>query len=354
MNQFAVCIFPESVPRGDQVAPLVQAFGRVVHLQAVEDEPLVAPSPAIVEMLQRGRLRLVTPVPLGDQRDRFLALVRDMEERQDDYLNQLALLTLADLHRHARPEAGRSILSDLLRRAAIGEREEEETATRLWQARLVLKLGELFDAQQADLDEALQAIDSRQENLLRELREETDDLFALTDSLQEGGQRTEVMLAHRLKAWSRLFFHRPSLPMPTLFVTAHPAALDTLADRFEAERRQGPRQLTSLELPAFDGTTAVADTPLIDTCPTLRAALSSIDGKNKAAQWAQGATEWAQRVDEVFPQTHGERGRLDLYTFPGLSARQLFLAAFAGERPLSDEAVPSDHPLTLVGVLSAA
>ena len=225
---------------------------------------------------------------------------------------------------------------------------------RLWQARLVLKLGELFDAQQADLDEALQAIDSRQENLLKELREETDDLFALTDSLQEGGQRTEAMLAHRLKAWSRLFFHRPSLPVPTLFVTAHPAALDTLTDRFEAERRQGPRQLASLELPAFDGTTEVADTPLIDTCPTLRAALSSIDGKNKAAQWAQGATEWAQRVDEVFPQTHGERGRLDLYTFPGLSARQLFLAAFAGERPLSDEAVPSDHPLTLVGVLSAA
>ena len=49
-----------------------------------------------------------------------------------------------------------------------------------------------------------------------------------------------------------------------------------------------------------------------------------------------------------------DRGRLDLYAFPGLSARQLFLTAFAGERPLPDETVPAEQPLTLVGVLSAA
>jgi hypothetical protein len=348
MSQFAVCVFPESVPREDQVAPLVQAFGQVVHLQPVEDEPLAAPSPAILELLQAGRLRLVTSVPLGDRRDRFLALVRDMAQRRDDYLSQLALLTLADLHRHSRPESGRSILSGLLSRAAI-DQQEEETAMRLWQARLVLKLGELFDAEQAGLDEALQAIDRRQEYLLRELREETDDLFALTDSLQEGGQRTEAMLAHRLKAWSRLFFHRPSLPAPALFVTAHPAAMDTLADRYEAERRQSPQQLVSLELPVASGTAAVSAAPLIDTCPLLRATLLSADGQNRATDLRQGAADWAHRLDEVSAQVEG-RSRLDLFVFPGMSARQLFLAAFAGERTGPGQ---TDPPPALVGTLTA-
>ena len=351
MSQFAVCVFPESVPREDQVAPLVQAFGQVVHLQPVEDEPLTAPSPAILELLQAGRLRLVTPVPLGDRRDRFLALVRDMAQRRDDYLSQLALLTLADLHRHSRPESGRSILSGLLARAAI-DQQEEETAMRLWQARLVLKLRELFDAEQAGLDEALQAIDHRQGNLLKELREETDELFTLTDSLQEGGQRTEVMLAHRLKAWSRLFFHQPPLPTPALFVTAHPAAMDTLVDRYEAEQRQSPQHLVSLELPAANGTAAVSAAPLIDTCPLLRTALLAADGQDRATSLRQGAAAWAHRLDEVYVQAE-DRSRLDLFAFPGMSARQLFLAAYAGERTGPGQADPPDPPPTLVGTLTA-
>ena len=346
MSQSTACVFPETVPREDQIAPLVQVFAEVVHLQAVEDEPPAAAGALLADLYRRGRLRLVTPAPLGDQRDCFLALVRDMEQRRDDYLSQLALLTLADLHRTGRPESGRSIVSDLLSRAALGDRQDAETATRLWQARLVLKLGELFDAEQAGLNEALQAIDRRQETLLAELREETDELFALTDSLQEGGQRTEAMLSHRLKAWSRLFFHRPQ--PPAVFVTAHRSALETLADGYESLRRQPPQPLVSLELP-----TTQAEPPLIAACPSLRAALAAaLAGKEvTAAAFRQGAAEWVRHLDQVAPSPE-DRCRLDLFECPGISARQLFLGAFAGEREALDTTLPGERPLTLVGALT--
>ncbi len=129
MSQFAVCVFPESVPREDQVAPLYRLWTGCPPATGRGRTP-TAPSPAILELLQAGRLRLVTPVPLGDRRDRFLALVRDMAQRRDDYLSQLALLTLADLHRHSRPESGRSILSGLLgARPSISRRRKQQCAS---------------------------------------------------------------------------------------------------------------------------------------------------------------------------------------------------------------------------------
>lgn len=356
MNQLTVCIFPESVPREDQIVPLVQTFGKVVHLQAVEDEPLIAPSPAIVEMLQHGHLRLVTPVPLGERRDGFLALVRDMEQRGDDYLSQLARLTLANLHHHTGSESGSSILSSLLQHATIGTQEDEETTQRLWQSRLVLKLGELFDAEQAGVDKAMRDIDRRQDALLQELRQESDDLFTLTDNLEENGRYADTMLSHRLKAWTRLFFHRPAPLGSTVFVTAHSAALDTLVDWYEAERHQSSRQFLSLELPATNDTFEVTNAPLIEACPSLEAALTpvSVKGENMAARLRQGAAEWAARLDEIFPQGRNGRGRLDLFAFRGISARHLFLAAFAGEHPFPDDSAPQEQALTLVGTLTTA
>ena len=76
------------------------------------------------------------------------------------------------------------------------------------------------------------------------------------------------------------------------------------------------------------------------------------DGQDRATSLRQGAAAWAHRLDEVYVQAE-DRSRLDLFAFPGMSARQLFLAAYAGERTGPGQADPPDPPPTLVGTLTA-
>ncbi len=267
----------------------------------------------------------------------------------DDYLSQLALLTLADLHRHSRPESGRSILSGLLARAAI-DQQEEETAMRLWQARLVLKLGELFDAEQAGLEEALQAMDRRQENLLKDCAKKQTSCSL--DGQPAGGRPADRGdAAHRLKAWSRMFFHRPSQPTPALFVTAHPAAMDTLG--IATKRSSGRARSTWSVWSCPPPTARPRCRPRRSSTPVRFCARPCWPptGRTGPRACARGGGLGAP-LDEVFVQAE-DRSRLDLFAFPGMSARQLFLAAYAGERTGPGQADPPGPPPTLVGTLTA-
>src|SRR5665647_2121596 len=99
MNNVIACVFPDTCPNEDLFFPLVQVFDQLVYLQAVEDEPLEKDLSThfTEQLLQQGTLQLFTPVPLGEQRQRFLALTGDMQKRQDDYTSQLSMLTLAGL-----------------------------------------------------------------------------------------------------------------------------------------------------------------------------------------------------------------------------------------------------------------
>ena len=101
MNKSIACVFPETLPSERLLFPLLQVFEQVVYMQAIENEPTQqGVTPSFIEHSQQlGRLQRFTPVPLGDQRERFLALVHDMRQRGVDYTSQLSMLTLAGLNR---------------------------------------------------------------------------------------------------------------------------------------------------------------------------------------------------------------------------------------------------------------
>ena len=67
MNKSIACVFPETLPDDRLLFPLVQVFGTLVQMQAVEHEPLdqTLLSPFITDLLQQGRLSFITPVPGG-------------------------------------------------------------------------------------------------------------------------------------------------------------------------------------------------------------------------------------------------------------------------------------------------
>jgi hypothetical protein len=340
MNKSIACAFPETLPDERLLFPLVQVFEQVVYMQAVENEPVGQGSGAdfILRCRQLDWLQFFTSTPLGNQRERFLALVSDLQRRGADYTSQLSMLTLAALHNRDTPESNASIVSGLLQRGDI--KEQDESALLLWQSRLILKLGEIFDIEQAELNMALRRIADRESTLLADLCEEDDSPFILPVNAQDSGQETNGMLRHRLKAWSRLCFHDGNRP-PGILVTRHRTAMDLMQEVFEKRCRQSARQIISLELPCaapLSADDAIPGEPPGLHCPSLRAGLAmltdgvtsvELEGKTMPLL-SEGQAQWSQRLSDHFPEQ--ERCHLDLFFFPGMTAGQLCAVSFDGGR----------------------
>lgn len=340
MNKSIACLFPETLPDERLLFPLVLVFEQVVYMQAIENEPfeygLLAPF--IERCQQLGRLQMFTPSPLGDQRERFLSLVNDMKRRGVDYTSQLSMLTLAGLNRRDHPESKHSILSNLLQRGDIKEKKEADLL--LWQSRLILKLGEFFDIEQAELNTALHEIAGREDTLFAELCEEEDNPFVRRTNMQNTSQETDGILLHRLKAWTRLCFHDGN-PVPGLLVTRHRAAMDLLQEVYENLYRQSARHLISLELPCGpppSGHEGFPDKPLVHECPSLHrtlaacaAGIANTQQKEALEQLIrQDQAQWSQCLSRHFPSGLDEHCVLDLFFFPDISSRQLCVQSFNG------------------------
>ncbi|WP_028319744.1 hypothetical protein [Desulfobulbus elongatus] len=339
MNKSIACVFPETLPDEGFLLPLVQVFGQVVHMQAVENAPpdRSTASAFIKWCRQQDRLHPFTPEPLGDQRERFLALVRDIRRRGDTYLSQLSMLTLADLSRRDNPEPPRAILADLLHGADI--REREATGLMLWQSRLMLELGEAYDIEQAELNDALHAIARRQESLFAELCEEEENPFVLPAAGQDDSPEADTILRHRLKAWTRLCFHGDR-PAPGLLVTRHRTAMDLLQEVYERRWRQSARLLASLELPvpAAGQAGGAEEPPPGGECPALDRLLTEISASGSRLRLTDahdrllrtGLEEWSRATAGPAASLRTEPAILDLFLFPGENPARLWSETFVG------------------------
>jgi hypothetical protein len=114
----------------------------------------------------------------------------------------------------------------------VGAKRGPDPADALFQARVFLQMAQAFDRQQHELQQALAAIDDRQQAMLRELGD--------YEKLPPGASRRTApapdpgahMTAERLAAWARLALQAP--PNDAVLLTGSPAVWDLLADRFPA------------------------------------------------------------------------------------------------------------------------
>ena len=350
------------MPRVEVLFPLVQVFAPVVYLRSVEnDDPEEADqSPLYHAMIDQGLVRFVCPAPLAENRDRFLQLVHDLQHRRDDYAGQLSNLTLAGLGRREGSESKTSIIGTLLKQTGIEQtKEEEQRSMVLWQARLVLKLGEIFDREQEELQEHLNKISDREQGLLEKLREENEQPFSLTRALNNAGSITDGQLRLRLKAWSRLFALGTKQQDPgSIFITTNRETIDQLADHYESIHNRQPGRILSLLLPAGRTSESFAEqrdgfrkegAELLETIDTL---LNHPDTE-KAAPTLEGPdSDWARLLEHHFPAADNGRCILTLYAVPDTSPAHLFLESFGrseDELQLPDSAEQSST--AIIGIL---
>jgi len=337
-NKTSVCIFPDTMPRAEVLFPLVQVFEQVVYLRPVEnDAPAAADlSPLCREMVDLDLVRFDCPAPLLDNRDRFVRLVHDLQHRRDDYAGQLSHLSLAGLGHSGKTETKTSIISTLLKQTGIQEEEDEQRVMLLWQARLLLKLGELFDREQKDLQENLERISVREKGLLDELRKDNKQPFSLNKITTASSEKTEGQLRLRLKAWSRLFGLGSHPITSSVFITTNRDAFDLLNEQYESGHEKHPQQMLNLLLPCSRENDTFAEqltafrNDASDLIAAIHRVLADPELKHEEDQSSLNGADcdWATRLEQHYPAAENSRCTLSLYSLPSVNPGRLFLETF--------------------------
>ncbi len=361
----SVCVFPETVPGDGILFPLVQVFAPVVYCQAVEEDeiPVELQSPFAKELIASGLGQIRVPSPLGEQRDRFLALIGDLKNRRDDYAAQLKNLSLSGIGGGGglRKESKSSIIENLLQSKGMEERQLEEQEMLLWQARLLLKLGEIFDSEQITLQRELDKISELENGLFSELRKEKGQPFSLTKAISSASGQDDSLHRLRLKAWSRLYCLGTDLQDEIgCFVTTNQDAVDLLLENYGSLREGVVQRFLQLMLPLQPGERNLQSNLLelqqrgaqfftglddIFADPTL-----GPDAQQEDFSAVDGA--WAQLLETVYPAAECGRGRLHLYVFPRIDPRELFMATFGrDEEQLKQVQQQAGANYTIIGWL---
>ncbi|MCI5197325.1 MAG: hypothetical protein D3919_14110 [Candidatus Electrothrix sp. AW5] len=392
MSVHVAYIFPNILPQDGMVFPLAQLFSQLLFLRPVEDDLPEADTPllqAFTNQQDENRLLAFTcPAPLAEDRERFLGLLQDIRSRPEDYTGHLSNLSAGPGSVVPDDESEYSIVNTLLHQTGIqtgsgkhtsepaNRQEKNDSSVLLWQARLLLKLGESVDKQQADIRTNLARMSQQQEALLRELRKEQRegegdrvdvDLFNTLPTLASIPVEQQRL---RLKAWSRLFFLSKSTFEQTVFISQSSDAIEALLEHYQqaTDTAQTVEQILRLPLPALPALSALLSAPVVEEkeqqqkndllaallaqrdqfqqeastlLAPIREFLQSPKNAVSPSLTATAEQEWIALLDRHYPITDkgdkadNERCTLTLYFLPDISPKQLFFETFVSQDKLT-------------------
>ncbi|MBB5349484.1 hypothetical protein JWG42_16785 [Desulfoprunum benzoelyticum] len=266
MNLQDTLYFPGTAIASGSQYPLYLLCPTIHLLQPVEPEEGAGDGPGSADLfINHGFCQVHTPQPLGPDRKRFLRLIDDIRERKDDYAAQLSSLTMAAMTapRQQDDDTSQAILSSLLggpgRKIA---RENEGPKQDLWQARLVLKIGEILDQEEEEIARDLLALDEDEHSLYTRLHgedlvaadEDDNPLADLIDIRARLRQPATGTIRNRFRAWKQLFLSG-ELPTWRILATHWPDAADIILEAYERHRGQAATPAGALPLPTTVGLT---------------------------------------------------------------------------------------------------
>jgi len=299
----------------------------------VDDEPEAAAIPPPWEV------RLVAP--LGTDRSRFLALLREMTGR-DAAVIRGQLLAMASRPGRDRDEATVGNLTGALHRLGYGAAEDLEKSRfeRIWQARLLLKLAEVVKVAEAEIGLSLAGMARQQAAMLKALQggadAEGEDELPLVVSMDEPVLRQSFRTREQLSAWS-VFYCLDSRP-EALMLTDDPEAAALLADEVE---KLAPGQVISL--PALEFGMAENDRAIV-----VEALQDILAGQVEAGRAALSSL--AETGHNSKPPGGVSPTVLRLQVIPGAKFRQV-MAELSG-LPGEDGATALPSPVVLVGAIT--
>ena len=251
MNSLKTLYFPGTAVPSLRLYPLFLLFRDLHFLAPVETDPAEGGESAD-SFINWGFCQVHTPSPLGTDRQRFLRLVADITAHGPDYTTQLSSLTLAAITERQPVETEREIVGSLLPPPAKTPEKEPPQRELLWQARLLLAIGELLDREEEEIALSLAMFEDHEKRLFQELQGEEDgeEIEALLGNLarldmeRRGNSWSNVK--QRCQAWKTLYATMADGDFPLLLARTEESG-DIL--RQEYERLSGREADTVITLP---------------------------------------------------------------------------------------------------------
>jgi hypothetical protein len=333
-NMLSALYFPALRPNPAWIAAISTLVDRLVCYGAVEDD----------EPVPGCEVRVAAP--LGPERERFLALLREMTGRDAEYFKGQLIVPAVGPGRDRDEASGRSLTAALQRRKGGAEAAELAGARieRLWQARLMLSLAEKVSAAEAEIHQELAAATRKQKALLRALQGEGDeeDESRLLSSPALGPAPRTFRVRDLFGAWAVLFAE-DRLP-ESFLVTDDPEAGELLLDEVEKRAPGAGLYLADLPLPLPAGSVA-PDAAGEKARKELAAALAAVVTHGLEA----GRARLAEAVEGWGKSTSGPGIKnlpLRLYLLPVGPVRQA-LAALSGLKAAGPGELPEGQPMLL-------
>lgn len=259
MNMLKGLYFPGTIPRESFFCPLLCLLDRIEYYRIVEDETYGDDESSFWQ----GR----TVLPLGEARDRFLAMVGDIKTHAADYYSGY----LSTLSTGALVDRDESSVRQLIASLHGGKEEPgpgRMVTERIWQARLVLRLAEILSRERLELDRELAELNRAEQSLFKAIKGEAggdEAEFIDTGGAIRAAGGKAVPVERLVKAWS-VFYAMDPQAEPLLFTDSE-EAVTPLFDRWEEATGARPPLLAEIALPP---------TPTADAVPACRAELAEV------------------------------------------------------------------------------
>ena len=339
MNSFDTLFFPETEIFNEKRYPLLLFFSPLHFLQVVEQGPgSVADSETDI-FLKSDLCQAHVPAPLGDDREQFLRLIRDINQQDEHSVGQLSELTNDSNPAPAGSEPLESrhrIVSSLLREYGIKHAGTQENL-KLWQARLVLALAEILDSGEDALREQLFFFNEDEIATYRSLQDTTDpneeDLFSELDNIKARLEKSRLGgITKRFEAWLLLLKNQPIPPVKVWLASTRDSA-EQIFTRYESTGNVHPVPLLKLALPAHieaSGQYAVEQIEKFQqaTVHIHRGLVADFERILRTVPYVPGLpesllpydTDWADQwegvLDDFFPAANYGRNDVTFYLLP--------------------------------------
>lgn len=257
MNSFETIFFPETDIFNEKRYPLLLFFSPLHFLQVVENGPGSVTDSEAEFFLKRGLFQPHVPAPLGDNREQFLRMIREMSEEGEHSVEDLsgsAIDSSSPLTGSKPLESKHRIVPTLLQDYGVKYINSEENL-KLWQARLVLALAEILDSDEDDLREQLFFFNKDEIATYRSLKDSTDgnaqDLFGELEKIKVQLEKSRSgAIVKRFEAWLRLLQNQP-VPSVKAWLASTRDSADQIFARYESTRKTHAVPLLKLVLPAY-------------------------------------------------------------------------------------------------------
>ncbi len=355
MHSLNTLYFPGTALYSIRQYPLFLLFAKIHLIRAVEENPAASGKESPDSFIKSGFCQEHTPCPLGEDRNRFLHLMNDISHRQDDYAAQLSSLVLASQSSVLSDDedSERAIISSLHNpEQVLQKRQQTGKEEKLWQARLVLAMGEILDSEEEEIARNLAILDDDQAALFQQLHGEGDEIEAdeLTNSpFAELGQvKRHIGAAHsgnikkRFKAWKTLFLES-NLQGCEIFLTSSRDGGDILLELYEQKTGLTAPLLAGLALPGLIG---------MSSEEALQAVLAFWEENQELMGQVAGlftemvheknfdagksnlhaiSEAWNDRLETAFPARQFGRIAVSCYLMPAMACATLVGGSYSGD-----------------------